>query len=540
MNLKLARQSKVLIIDDQVLAKGYMKYSLEELGFQNIEYIDKVNLALQTIRREHFDLIICSYDLKNEQDGYYLYDQLKVDGDIAPSTAFVFISADTTPDIVHSIVELQPDDFLAKPFTVRELDKRLSRVLLRKQALKSIYQLMEKQQHEKALVSLETFLSQPDNAEFFPLALKTKGELLELCGYHEQGIEFYQAILNVQEFAWAQLGIVRCLIKTNQEEAAEKRILGIAFKPDCKLAAYDLLTALQIKQQEFDDALESVEVATEISPRNIRRHKTALDLSRITHDYEAQFEAAKRIVKFAKNSIHDKPENYLNVARAGIDFAMTADESQTYKLVKQTTEFLKQLKSSFPKADVDEQVKVIDARLLYLQDETDNAKALLSQLSDESWDSDPLEGLLDKAKAFHEVGLVEHALNILDVVEARCKNDPAQGELFMHYVEQEKVEKTTIQSSPKELNNAAVSHYQKGDLDAALLVFRQAFTIMPKNPSIALNLLQATAVEVREMGLNDSAPALIRNCIKTIENGTLTQEQEQRYHNVKSYLKDVV
>lgn len=539
MNLKLAREAQVLIIDDQVLAKGYMKYSLEELGFQNIQYIDKVNQALQTIRREHFDLIICSYDLKNEQDGYYLYDQLKQDGDLAPSTAFVFISADTTPDIVHSIVELQPDDFLAKPFTVRELDKRLSRVLVRKQSLKAIYQLMEKNQPEKALAMLETFLGDPANSEFFPLALKTKGELLEECGYFEQAIEFYHAILNVQSFAWAQLGIVRSLIQTDQDDEAEKRILELAFKPDCKLAAYDLLTALQIKQKEFDDALESVEVATEISPRNIRRHKTALELSRITHDYEAQFEAAKRIVKFAKNSIHDKPENYLAVARAGIDFAMTADESQTYKLVKQTTEYLKQLKSSFPKADVEDQVKVIDARLHYLQDETDNAKALLSQLSNEIWESEALEGLLDKAKAFHEVGLVEHALNMLDVVERRCRQNPDQGELFMHYVEQEKVEKTAIQSSPKALNNAAVTHYQKGDLDEALMVFKQAFTIMPKNPSIALNLLQATAVEIRDAGMSVGAAKTINNCIRTIENGTLSTEQEQRYHKVKSYLQDL-
>ncbi|WP_100655587.1 response regulator [Alteromonas flava] len=540
MNLKLARQSKVLIIDDQVLAKGYMKYSLEELGFQNIEYNDKVNQALATIRREYFDLIICSYDLKNEQDGYYLYDQLKQDGDIAPSTAFVFISADTTPDIVHSIVELQPDDFLAKPFTVRELDKRLTRVLNRKQALKPIYHLMERQQPEKALALLENFLGEPKNAEFFPLALKTKGELLEQCGFFEQAIDFYQAILNVQSFAWAQLGLVRALIKTDHDDDAEKRILELAFKPDCKLAAYDLLTALQIKQQEFDDALESVEVATELSPRNIRRHKTAMELSRITHDYAAQFEAAKRIVKFAKHSIHDKPENYLAVARAGIDFAMTADESQTHKLIKQTTEYLKQLKSHFPKADVDDQVKVIDARLLYLQDETDNAKALLGQLSNEAWEAEPMEGLLDKAKAFHEVGLVEHALNMLDVIERRCKHDPEQGELFLHYIEQEKHEKTAIQSSPKALNNAAVTHYQKGDLDEALHIFRQAFTIMPKNPSIALNLLQATAVEIREKGMADNTPTLVRNCIKAIENGSLTPEQEQRYHNVKSFLKDVV
>ena len=60
MNLKLARQTRVLVIDDQVLAKGYLKYSLEELGFQNIEYADRVSTALTYIRRNHYDLIVCS------------------------------------------------------------------------------------------------------------------------------------------------------------------------------------------------------------------------------------------------------------------------------------------------------------------------------------------------------------------------------------------------------------------------------------------------------------------------------------------------
>ena len=53
MNLKLARQTRVLVIDDQVLAKGYLKYSLEELGFQNIEYADRASNALSAIRRHH-------------------------------------------------------------------------------------------------------------------------------------------------------------------------------------------------------------------------------------------------------------------------------------------------------------------------------------------------------------------------------------------------------------------------------------------------------------------------------------------------------
>ena len=308
MNIKLARQMKVLIVDDQVLAKGYLKYSMEELGFQDIEYVDKAKLALSAIRREKYDLIICAYDLKQEQEGYFLYDQLKEHKELPPSTAFVFISADTTADIVHSIVELQPDEFLAKPFTVRELDKRLTRVLNRKQALKAVYDLIERNQPDQALNEIEQFLTEPKNAEFFPLALKTKGELLQACNYIDQAKEFYQAILNVQNFTWAQLGLVRCHIRLNEDDEAEKLILELAFEKDSMLAAYDLLTALQIKLQEFEDALEGVSLAGEISPRNIHRHRQALDLSRITHDYESQFEAAKKVVKFAKNSIHDKPE----------------------------------------------------------------------------------------------------------------------------------------------------------------------------------------------------------------------------------------
>ena len=132
MNLQLARNTKVLIVDDQTLAKGYMKYSLEELGFGDITYVDKINLALSTIRSQRFDLIICSYNLKREQDGYYFYDEIKTNGELPLSTAFVFISADTDSDLVQSIIELQPDDFLAKPFTVKDLDRRLSRVLARK------------------------------------------------------------------------------------------------------------------------------------------------------------------------------------------------------------------------------------------------------------------------------------------------------------------------------------------------------------------------------------------------------------------------
>ncbi|NMH59354.1 response regulator [Alteromonas ponticola] len=541
MNHKQAEKMRVLIIDDQVLAKGYLKYSLEQLGFQHIDYVEKSAQAKTALRSHYYDLVICAYDLKEEREGYYLYEQLKDNKDLPATTAFVFISADTSAEIVHSIVELQPDEFLAKPFTIGDLDKRLNRVLKRKQILKPIYLALEEEKPEHALDEIERFLTEPKHAEFFPLALKMKGETLLACGLTEQAKDFYQAIINVQNFTWAQIGLIKTFILLDQDNDAEKLIIELALSADATLMAYDLLSGLQIKLHEFEDALESVTMASDISPRNLKRHETALDLSRITHDYESQFEAAKRIVKYAKNSIHDKPEIYLNVARASIDFAMTAEDKQTNLLIKQASDSLRHLKNNFPKADVEDQVKVIDARIMYLRDEKENAKALLHQLNDDAWEQESNEALLDKAKAFHEVGFQEHALKILDVIEKRCQDDPRQSELFLQYVQQEKSEKAEITHSPKELNNFAVIKYKRGDLATALKTFRQAFTIMPKNPSIALNLLQATAMELREKDriINGKADTIIHRCMKTIESGKLSQEQEQRYQRIKSILADL-
>lgn len=132
MNLQLARQTRLLIAEDQALAKSHMKYALEQLGFQHIDYVDRAANALTSLRTRQYDVIVCAYDLRHEQGGYNLFEQLKTEKIIPLTTGFIFTSADTAIDVVHAIIEMQPDEFLAKPFSVNELDKRLSKVVTRK------------------------------------------------------------------------------------------------------------------------------------------------------------------------------------------------------------------------------------------------------------------------------------------------------------------------------------------------------------------------------------------------------------------------
>lgn len=533
MKLSLAKRSKILVAEDQVLARSHLHYALEQLGFRDIEYVDRPSHILSALQEDEYDAIICSYSLRSEQGGYFLLEQLNKEQLLPLSSAFIFTSADTSIEVVHAIVELQPDELITKPFSVNELDKRLSRVFARKHALRRVYALMDKKEFEHALLALESFLLQPEQESYFPLALKIKGDLYLLTERYHEAIPFFDSVINTQGFSWAKLGLASSLLALNKLDEAEREIIQLAMHRDVSLSAYDLLAKLQIKQCAYEDALESTILASDISPRNITRHKQAIDLARITHDYARQFVSAKKMVQYAKGSVHDTPDIYLTAARSGVDFAMTSSKEQVNGIVKQTNDYLRQLSKTHPRARRNEELSVIEARLYYLKDDIEKAQTLLTNFQG-NFNQYSTEALLDRAKALHEVGIKGKSLEILDVITARQKNKGGEINLLATYLEQEKEEKQAISQSPKTLNNSAVSQYKEGELARSYATFAQAFRIMPKNPSIALNYLQAIN-KIRHSGapLKGDVSAIIKKCKLTLADATLNKEQQARYESLK-------
>ncbi|MAF71923.1 MULTISPECIES: response regulator [Alteromonas] len=543
MKPNIAKRARVLVAEDQALAKSHMKYALDELGFEHVDYVVKPTQALNALSQQHYDAVICAYDLREDHGGYCLFETLKAQHLVPLTTGFIFTSADTSPEAVHAIVELQPDEFLAKPFSVNQLEKRLSKVIARKMVLNPIYQYMDEGNLEGALMAVEAFILEPKYAEYFPLALKVKGDLLLLSKRYDEAKSFFQGIINVQEFAWAKYGLCKSLVNLKEFEDAERAILSLALNLESNLASYDLLAELKIREEAFDDALECINIAREVSPRNVKRHQTAMELSRITHDYQEQFDSARKIVRYAKQSIHECAEHYLTAARAGVDFAMTSSPSEVSHIVQQTNDYLRELKTAYPKEDVAQQVHVINARICYLQNDSEKAKTMMESLDYRHWEDKPTEALIDSAKAFHEVGLQGNALKILEVLEQKLSDsdsDSDEPNLVSFYIKQEKREKASIPLSPKSLNNAAVLHYQQGDLAKSFNTFLQAYQVMPKNPAIALNLLQAITMRAKQgQPRINKVVSLVKRCRTTIESSELTEEQTQRYNNMKTVLNQV-
>lgn len=527
------RDERILIIDEQPLSQSYLRYTLEQLGYQNITIADRAQLALNLCRNNLFDLIICSFNQAEGKDGFQLFAELKFSGLQKHATALIFISAETDPTLVHSVIELQPDEFLAKPFAIKDLQLRIERVLKRKQQLRPLYQLLDNQQYPSALRHIDEQLSDASQHKWFPLLLKLKGDILLAQQDYEDAEHFFLAMLSIQPFSWARMGLVRCYVQQGREQQAFNELEPLLLRTESRLFALDLLSELEFKQQRYQQAQQHLIDAAELAPRNLLRQQKLLQLSRLNHDYETQYRAAKDMVKYARYSMFEQPDLYLNLARASIDYALASeDEEQQSRLNRQVTLSLQALQKQFGKQDLSEQQLILQARLLYLQDHKDKAKALLRDLKNDQPISS-LEDALDKAKALHELGLADAAEQLFQQISDYCKQQQADPVLTA-YLQQEQAERVQMKQGPRELNNSAVQLYQRGHWEQAFEAFSLAHKVMPKNAGIALNLLQTLLTSPRPLCGVQEKLRLQHQCEQVIAAASLKPEQQRRYEQLKS------
>ena len=531
MDSAVKRDERILIIDDQSLSQSYLRYALEQLGYQNLSYADRAQTALTLCKQNSYDLIICAYNLPKGKDGYQLFEELKTTGLQQPNTALIFISADTDPALVHSVLELQPDEFLAKPFAIKDLQQRIERVFLRKQLLRPVFDYLTLQQYDKALEQLNQLLTQAELHRQYPLLLKLKGDVLLQQGVFDEALTFFNAMLSIQPFAWARIGRVRCLLQLSDEQQAFTELELMLSRSETRLFALDHLAELEFRQHHFQQAQQHILQAANIAPRNLLRQQKLLQLSRLNHDYENQYRAARDMVKYARYSMYEQPDLYLNLARASIDFALSSeDPEQQTRLNRQANLSINTVQRQFGQQQNDAML-VLQARLLYLQDHRDKARNLLQELSVEQ-DIDSLEDALDKAKALHEVGLADASRSLFARISQYCRKQQPEA-LFSAYLLQEQQERSAMAQGPRELNNNAVRLYQHGNWQEAFSAFALAWQVMPKNAGIALNLWQTLLTSPRPLCSSQQQAKLMSQCQQLIENSKLSSEQAQRYQQLR-------
>lgn len=119
--------ARILIVDDEPSITEFVSYNLEKDGYE-VEVAADGDTALAAAAARSFDLVVLDVMLPG-MDGYEVCRRLRAISDVP----VLFLSArDTELDKVVGL-EIGGDDYLAKPFGVRELSARVKALLRRVQ-----------------------------------------------------------------------------------------------------------------------------------------------------------------------------------------------------------------------------------------------------------------------------------------------------------------------------------------------------------------------------------------------------------------------
>lgn len=116
---------KILLVEDnEILAKGLI-YSLEQKKYQVIHTLNVEN-TLKILKTEKIDLAILDVSLP-DGNGFDLYrDNIK-----EKNISSIFFTAKDEEDNIVKGLELGAEDYITKPFSIKELMARINRIILR-------------------------------------------------------------------------------------------------------------------------------------------------------------------------------------------------------------------------------------------------------------------------------------------------------------------------------------------------------------------------------------------------------------------------
>ncbi|MGV8083318.1 MAG: response regulator transcription factor [Coriobacteriia bacterium] len=117
--------ARILVVDDEESITGFVSYNLRKEGYE-VSVAENGDEALALARTQPFDLVVLDVMLPGI-DGYEVCRRLRVESRVP----VLFLSArDTELDKVVGL-EIGGDDYLTKPFGVRELTARVKALLRR-------------------------------------------------------------------------------------------------------------------------------------------------------------------------------------------------------------------------------------------------------------------------------------------------------------------------------------------------------------------------------------------------------------------------
>lgn len=489
-------QKRFLVIDDLTEMRSALRMQLGTLGHNNVAMADSVRMAMEHLQQGSFDVILCDYYLGGETDGQQFLEHLRNRGLLKRSTLFVMITAEKGYTSVVTAAESLPDDYLIKPFTAETLKLRLEHLMDKKAHLARIDQLQDKARWAEVITECDTLIASGDR--YKADAMRIRGQALLACGRNEEAQVFYQKVLDIRPMPWARLGLARALKAQGELEESKHNLLELIKEAPQLLAAYDLLSRVQIAQGEAEAALETLDKACVIAPDSLPRLRAIAKVAERQADFGRVKTALHRVVKKTQNSpLRDTGD----VAQLSNAYAETGEPEVAINLIQDAR---KQFRT-----DADSpQLAAIEALAHHRAGRPEQAAAALEVALAAAPQALTPEAAVSLARACMLTGRQDEGEAVLKQV---MQNNPEAADLHAQVLEvisacvsPERASALREESAAEvvKLNNDAIQLARGGQYGEAARMLTEAATRLPGNAQIMGNAAMALLTDVYHAGLD--------------------------------------
>jgi tetratricopeptide (TPR) repeat protein len=317
---QLNSQLTVLLIDPNPGIRANLQNMLGQSGVTRIEHAVSAGTAIKQLARKSFDVILCEYDLGGGstgsagQDGQQLLEDLRHHKLIPPWAVYIMLTSEAAYDRVVSAAELQPTDYILKPFTSGTLAERLARALARRAALLPAWQLVAQGDTAGAIaLAADIARTQPRYALD---CMRLQADLYTALKEHGQAEAVYREVLGDRPLGWARLGLGRTLFAQGRLDDAHALLEEVVADNPRLMAAYDLLARCHQERGAHAEAQKTLEQAVAISPHVVRRLRKLGEVALDAGDAVAAERSFRQVVTRARYSEFRDPEDHVNLVRA--------------------------------------------------------------------------------------------------------------------------------------------------------------------------------------------------------------------------------
>jgi CheY-like chemotaxis protein len=270
---------RVLIVDENALARSVMAGMLRSFGVQSITQAHRPEDARKRLKATAipFDLIICDFHFSPRGStvvtGQDLLDELRQSRGLPMRTSFIMVTDEARYHCVADSVEGALDDYLLKPLTSRLFEERLTRVLIRKRALREVFVRIEEECYAEAADQCEILFAQKSPHLLYAARIGT--ELYLRLKDYASAERMFKAILELKAIPWARLGIAKVELETDGPAVARRTLESLLSENPAYADAYDVLGRAQLEEANLEGALATFLQAVSLTPGNISRLQKA-------------------------------------------------------------------------------------------------------------------------------------------------------------------------------------------------------------------------------------------------------------------------